>query len=182
MYVHPAAVHGVYASRAVGEVGPNPRDPRRLPGEWSDYPPEVLAAISRGELADDLSLWVAVIDAMGQPDPEFDPVWLRSTARSDGSGGTGQSVAIGFDLPGTTRIVFFQLVHHPLHDIVHPFEAKGLVTRLWPNPPDYLDLESHAVLDKNTRLGGVFLDGKGMSEHLSPDRRATGNGLPDYLT
>ncbi|WP_218025081.1 hypothetical protein, partial [Nocardia pseudovaccinii] len=122
------------------------------------------------------------IDSGGQPDPEFDPVWLRHTIRSDGGGGTGQSVTIGFNLLETTHMVFFQLVYHPLHDIVHPFEAHGLVTRLWPNPPDHIDLESHAVLHKNTRLGSVFVDGKGISEGLSPARRATGNGLPNYLT
>ena len=36
LYAHPDAVHGVYASRRVDEIGPNPRDPRSLPGEWSD--------------------------------------------------------------------------------------------------------------------------------------------------
>ena len=49
-----------------------------------------------------------------------------------------------------------QRLLHPLRDLEHPFERAGLVARIWPNPPERLDISMLAVLssDGRAQLGG----------------------------
>lgn len=168
---HPDANHTAFASRA------DTRKKNRN-NPWGDYPRGLLNSLRVGLIPADLSLWLAVTNAneRGLPDPEFEEVLLRCTRRADGEGGCGQTRTSGFGLPDG-RIAWFQLVHHPLHDLTHPFEAEKLVTRLWPDPPTSLDIRVHPVLDHSTRLALVFSDGL-FAHELQPGRRSIGNGTP----
>ena len=60
-----------------------------------------------------------------------------------------------------------QFVLHPLCDLEHPFERAGLLARIWPDPPERLDITTLPLLSSEGRhqLGGVFVDG-GFAEHL----------------
>jgi hypothetical protein len=165
---HPDANHTAFASRA--EEGRN--DP------WEDYPRAVLDSIRVGAVPADTSLWFAVTDPTkpGLPDPPFEEVLLRRTSRADDMGGSGQARTTGFGL-ADDRVAWFQLVYHPLHDFEHPFERDELVTRLWPDPPERLDVRGHPVLDHKTRLAQVFVDG-GFCHGLRLGERSNGNGPP----
>lgn len=124
---------------------------------WDPYPFEICRGLSEGQIHPGLSLWVAVTaEAGGRADPPFDPVYLRTTHRRDGAGGRGDSRMLGLSFPG--GLVNFQLVFHPLHDLVHPFESDGTVRRVWPNPPAHLDLKTLPRLRGDSRLGSVFLE------------------------
>lgn len=171
---HPDTDHTVLASLtedglADGDESPAPdwtnRKNRKNP--WIPFPQSVRDAIRNGELPSDLSLWVAITekDKDGLPDPNFETVYLGETQRNDGAGGAGFSAHTSWNVgdisyhvenPGDDRHVLFQLVYHPLHDFVHPFEASGFVTRLWPNPPSTLDLANLPVLAHTTKLISVF--------------------------
>lgn len=144
---------------------------------WLDYPGQITSALESGQLPDDVSLWVAVTGPDGEADPLFEPVFLRRTMRGDGRGGEGHVRSTAFNLLGTDRMVQFQLVFHPLHDLSHPFSEAGMVTRLWPDPPSELDLSTHPVLDSITRLSQVFLD-SGLSHGLGAGQHSVGNGSP----
>ncbi|ANS31813.1 hypothetical protein R1CP_36035 (plasmid) [Rhodococcus opacus] len=170
---HPDADHTVLASlpqdRDDADNGHEwlPPESTNRKNPWVPFPQPVQVAIRNGELPNDLSLWVAITDPgkAGLPDPDFEAVYLRETQASDGAGGAGFSAHTSWNVgdtsyrvenPDDDRLVWFQLVYHPLHDFVHPFEASGLVTRLWPNPPSVLDLANHRVLDHTTKLTSVF--------------------------
>ncbi|MDJ0347608.1 hypothetical protein QMK19_41100 [Streptomyces sp. H10-C2] len=101
-----------------------------------------------GQFPEDLSLWMSVIDSDGAPAdlPDFDQAVLPRVHRRDGAGGECRATTLGFSLPNHL-MVSFQLVFHPLIDIVNPFESPGWATRLWPNPPADLDITAHPVLD-----------------------------------
>ncbi|WP_411574795.1 hypothetical protein [Streptomyces fradiae] len=103
---------------------------------------------STDRFPDDLSLWMSVIDPDGAAValPEFDRQLLPAVHRPDGGGGRSGATTLGFSLPNG-RMVSFQLVFHPLIDIVNPFETLGWATRLWPNPPSDLDIADHPALD-----------------------------------
>jgi len=121
---------------------PTMRDTERLPG--------------------DLSLWMAVLD-MNAGSAALTPalhVPLPRTFRADGAGGKGESTLFGIALPNGSQLLF-QLVYHPLCDVEHPFEAAGLASRLWPDPPATLDVAAHPMLgpDGYAQLGGLFLGG-----------------------
>ncbi|MFE3444178.1 hypothetical protein ACFXNW_14200 [Nocardia sp. NPDC059180] len=166
---HPASEHTAFASRRVNKKNTN--------SPWLDYSKKIADALEAGRLPDDATLWVAVTGPNGQPDPDYEPVYLRHTTRADDEGGTGHVRTTGFNLLGGDRMVLFQLVHHPLHDLTHPFRGTGTVTQLWPNAPAALDLSTHRLLDHATRLSHVFLE-SGFSQGLRAGERSVGNGLP----
>ncbi|MFJ4320648.1 hypothetical protein ACIP46_36000 [Streptomyces lavendulae] len=128
---------------------------------------------STGEFPEDLSLWMSVIDPDGDPVvlPDFDRAILPRVHRPDGAGGDCGATTLGFSLPNH-NVVSFQLVFHPLIDIVNPFESSGWATRLWPNPPADLDITGHPVLDA---VGGRALTkwfaAGGLSIGLQPGER-----------
>jgi hypothetical protein len=92
------------------------------------------------------------------------------------AGGTGNTALQGFSLAGG-RMAVFQLVFHPLQDFDHPFEAAGLVTRLWPEPATELDLSTHAAIDTAaySALGKLFVRGGG-GIGLQPGERVPAQG------
>ncbi|WP_216917139.1 hypothetical protein [Nocardia noduli] len=166
---HPLAKHEAYTWR--------PGALRGVCDPWEPYPRILLDAILAGTVPDDVSLWVAVTGPDGEPDPDFDPVVLQPTERLDGLGGIGRSRYKAFDLLGTDLMAQFQLVHHPLHDFEHPFQPHGLVTRLWPAPPNGLDLRELPILDKTTRLNTTFYtahEDEFPPIRLAPGHRRTG--------
>jgi hypothetical protein len=168
---HPFANHTALMSRSAmdekGSISP-----------WKAYPRIILDSVKVGDTPPDMSLWSAVTDPSkpGLSDPPFQEVMLRCTNRSDGRGGSGLTRTTGFGL-ADGRVAWFQLVHHPLHDLSHPFESAGLVTRLWPDPPGSFDISSHPVLDHSTRLADVFVDGL-FVHGLELGERSIGNGPP----
>lgn len=153
---HPETEHTAFAART-GDAK-NRCDP------WTPFPTAALTALLHGEILDDLSLWVAVVDVKASPVqvPAFKRIFLNTTFRDDGAGGTGNAALQGFSL-ADGRMAVFQLVFHPLQDFEHPFEATRLITRLWPEPPTELDLATHPVLDPDaySALGRVFVCGGG---------------------
>jgi hypothetical protein len=165
---HPEADQTAFASPADDERD----DP------WDDYPRGVLRSIRVGTVPVDTSLWFALTDPArpGLLDPPFEDVVLRRTSRPDDLGGSGQARTTGFGL-ADGRIAWFQLAYHPLHDFEHPFERHGLVTRLWPNPPRCLEVRDHPVLDHQTRLAQVFVDGR-FCHGLGHGQRSNGYGVP----
>jgi hypothetical protein len=125
------------------------------------------------ELPADLSLWMAIFDDGAEAGrlPRRLLVDLPRTSREDGSGGRGQSALWGTPLPDGRRLVL-QLVFHPLCDFEHPFEAAGLATRLWPEPPPTLDVSTHRAVGPvgNAQLEGLFAK-LGTLVGLPPDGR-----------
>lgn len=168
LLAHPDARHNALPSGAEG--GPH--------GAWRPYPRELLDSIKVGAIPTDTSLWFAVSDPNrpGQPDSAFEEVLLRHTSRADGLGGRGRARTTGFGL-ADGRLAVFQLAYHPLHDFEHPFERDGFVTRLWPNPPAHLEVQSHPAFDQGTRLAQVFID-DGFSHGLTWGQRSHGSGPP----
>jgi hypothetical protein len=162
---HPDAVYEALATQ------PEPNRKRCNP--WEPFPAGALAALLNGELIDDLSLWVGVVHprASSVHMPTSERIVLGSTYRADGAGGVGNAAQLGIGLSGE-RVAVFHLVFHPLQDFEHPFEAAGLLTRLWPTPPDTLDLTTHPLLDLDAHraLGHVFMAGGG-GVHLRPAQR-----------
>jgi hypothetical protein len=159
----------------------------RVPRAWV-LPDDLLPRMRKtGQLPDDLSLWAAVIDSASAttPAPRVDPVVLPRTMRSDGAGGVGNATVVGFDLPKLSRQarVEFQLIYHPLMNITHPLEAAGLVIRLWPNPPDSLDLAALPRLDEASaaQLGRAFAVGL-HAVGLGPGERWSEQMLNDALS
>lgn len=137
-------------------------------------PTGLMSALRRtGQFPNDLSLWVGVFDpsALSTALPSFDTILLPCVTRGDGAGGTGAGTTVGVGLHSGGCLAF-QLAFHPLIDIEHPFEAAGLVTRLWPNPPAVLDPRSLPVLDRIgwRGLARVFGTG-GLSVGLAPGQR-----------
>jgi hypothetical protein len=165
---HPEANHTAFASRTE----------KRRNDPWEDYPRAVLDSIKVGAIPTDMSLWFAITDPgrPGLPDPPFEEVLLRRTSRPDGMGGSGHMRTTGFGL-ADGRVAWFQLVYHPLHDLEHPFQSDGLVTRLWPDPPARLNVRGHPILDHRTRLAHLFVDG-GFCHGLRLGERSSGNGPP----
>ncbi|MFI8943224.1 hypothetical protein [Streptomyces syringium] len=124
-------------------------------------------------LPDDLSLWMGVVDPDGAPVtvPGFQPVILPDVDRPDGAGGDCGGTLLGFSLPDD-RQVLFHLLFHPLCDVSNPFEATGLVTRLWPAPPAVLDIAALRVLDEEAGLVmGKWVVPGGISIGLQPGER-----------
>ena len=136
------------------------------PRAWAAYPDRLLKDLRQtGLFPDCLSLWLAVYDpetGTGQL-PAATRIVLDRTFYSDGSagGGRGEATNIGF---GTIdkRVIELQLAYHPLCIVRHPFEQGGLATRLWPNPPDQLDLRARPTLNATglDQWKHVFLIGK----------------------
>ncbi len=168
---HPSVNHTAFPSRSA-------MDGNGSISSWGEYPRIVLDSFKIDEIPPDMSLWAAVTDPSnpGLPDPPFQEVILRRTYRPDGMGGSGRPSTTGFGLPDG-RLAWFQLVYHPLHDLSHPFESAGLVTRLWPDPPATFDISNRPVLDHRTRLSDVFVDGL-IAHYLDPGERSIGNGPP----
>ena len=135
---HPETEYTAFAARK--------GDAKNRCNPWKSFPATALTALLGGEILDDLSLWVTVVDAKASlvQVPTFDRIFLNTTFRADSAGGTGNAALQGFNLDGG-RMAVFQLVFHPLQDFEHPFEAAHLVTRLWPKPPTKLDLSAHTL-------------------------------------
>ncbi|MFI5987655.1 hypothetical protein ACIBEA_43205 [Streptomyces sp. NPDC051555] len=130
---HPEAVYS--------EPPQRDRQPWEFPSEW------LTGLRNTGELPVDLSLWLGILDPKA-PDGEAVPderLLLPRIQHPDGGGGPGQATHLGFGLPDG-RVAQFQLLSHPKMDVDHPFEGAGLVARLWPTPPDHLDLAALPVL------------------------------------
>lgn len=167
---HPETEYTAFAARR-GDAK-NRCDP------WTAFPTAALTALLHGEILDDLSLWVAVVDVKANPVqvPAFEKIFLNKTFRDDGAGGTGNAALQGFSL-ADGRMAVFQLVSHPLQDFEHPFEGTCLVTRLWPDPPTKLDLATHPVLDPDAHsaLGRVFVRA-GVGVGLQPGERLSAQG------
>ncbi|MGP3691017.1 hypothetical protein ACTVZO_41190 [Streptomyces sp. IBSNAI002] len=145
---HPEAVYS--------EPPQHDQQPWEFPGEW-------LADLrSTGELPGDLSLWLSIFDPEapeGEPVPD-EQLLLPRIHHPDGGGGPGQATHLGFGLPDG-RVAQFQLLSHPRMDIDHPFERAGLVARLWPNPPNRLDIAVLPVLSSpaGRQLTRTFIRG-----------------------
>jgi hypothetical protein len=147
--------------------------PGKRPARW-DFPHDLLPAMRRtDELPADISLWMAVFDDRAEAGrlPRRLLVDLPRTSREDGSGGRGRSALWGTLLPDGRRLLL-QLVFHPLCDFEHPFEAAGLATRLWPEPPPTLDMSTHRAVGPvgNAQLEGLFAN-LGALVGLPPDGR-----------
>ncbi|MFJ5707335.1 hypothetical protein [Streptomyces sp. NPDC093105] len=137
--------------------------------------PELLLPTMRdtAKLPDDLSLWMGVIDPVGAPVtvPEFEPVALPDVDRPDGAGGNSGCTLLGFSLPDGKQVLF-QLLFHPLCDVSNPFESTGLMTRLWPAPPEVLDIASLPVLDEQAgKVMGKWVVTGAFSIGLQPGER-----------
>ncbi|MEI2655498.1 MAG: hypothetical protein V9G12_25735 [Microthrixaceae bacterium] len=115
-------------------------------------------------IPDDVSVWLAVVNPamrrgrrsrLGQPEC----VSLPTTVRADGSGGRCRAGTIGFasGSKGTAYPVA-QVAVHPLVDITHPFESRGLAVRIWPESPASLNVGRLARLDAvgANQYGTVF--------------------------
>jgi hypothetical protein len=142
---------------------------------WTPWPAPWLPQLrTTGQFPLDLTLWMWVQGTdSGTSLPSAPHIHLPHTFVDDGSdgGGTSQSTSYSFRLPNGS-MVGFQLVSHPLVDLRHPFEEAGLMTRLWPEPPDRLDLTTHVQLDERgfDQLANLFLDAGG-AVGLEPGRR-----------
>lgn len=104
---------------------------------------------STGQFPDDLSLWMTIEDPRVKgtslsPDP--DTIYLPTVVDSTGRSDRCHLCDIGCAVP-PGRMLRFHFAYHPLSDLVHPFEAGGLATRLWPNPSMTLDFAGHPVLN-----------------------------------
>ncbi|MEV7660133.1 hypothetical protein AB0O39_39055 [Streptomyces anulatus] len=114
--------------------------------------PALPAMRQTGKIPEDLTLWMAVIDPAGPPDrlPAVDRVGLPRIVWPGEDGSDCSGATVGLSLPDG-RTVVFQLLFHPLVDIVNPFESSGWVTKLWPGPPAALDIATHPVLGTDGR-------------------------------
>jgi hypothetical protein len=152
LLAHPATQHLGYRSTQ--------------PRAWAAYPDRLLKDLRQtGLFPDCLSLWLAVCNpgAGTSQLPAATRIVLDRTFYSDSSPGgeRGEATNIAF---GTIdkQVIELQLVYHPLCIVQHPFEQAGLATRLWPNPPDQLDLPTHPTLSATglDQWKNVFLIGK----------------------
>lgn len=119
---HPEAVYSIYA-------GTGRHDPA---ASW-DASPDLYAWTVRGDPPpDSLSLWLSRAPKDNSARPVRDiPL---PTVEADGESHRFLYREWGLcELRAT-------LVHHPGWEIAHPGERDGEVVRLWPDPPDLLDL------------------------------------------
>ena len=146
--VHPRAVHSSQARELSVDRA----------SAWSPYPQAILGALAVGALPDDLYVWVGVLDPVdGESDPIFEPIELYSTSRVDGLGGTGRSHLLCLSMDDG-RLLAVQVAYAPLHELKHPFQSSGLVTQLCPTVSVNFDVEAHAAVGIDTKLGRVFRD------------------------
>jgi hypothetical protein len=133
-----------------------------------DLPVHVYQQLLTGAVPSDISLWLAVSDDANGAGrlPERVRMFLPTTSAPDCAGGKPATLLLGFHQAGT-RVLLAQLVLHPLCDLEHPFERAGLAVRVWPDPPERLDVTTLPALDTEGRdqLGSLFVDG-GFAEHL----------------
>lgn len=122
--------------------------PQRSRQTW-DFPDSWLPSLrNTGEMPADLSLWMTVCDPDGSDTDDAcvpDDQLLLPHVDHPADGGPGQATHLGFGLPNG-RVVQLQLLSHPHTDICHPFEDSGLAVRLWPTPPDELDIRRIRLL------------------------------------
>ncbi|MFF2954946.1 hypothetical protein ACFVVU_26810 [Kitasatospora sp. NPDC057965] len=97
----------------------------------------------------DLSLWLAVGDETdGQHAlEEHRPILLPTIHYGTRPAGSGMPIGAGPTLLTSPLRVLLELVHHPRATVAHPFERAGLAVRLWPDPPDRLDITALPVLN-----------------------------------
>ncbi|MEU4075521.1 hypothetical protein DEJ45_11735 [Streptomyces venezuelae] len=97
----------------------------------------------------DLSLWLAVgDDSDGQHSLDgHQPIGLPTIHYGARPAGRGTAMGDGPNLLHSSRRVLLGLLHHPYATVAHPFERAGLAIRLWPDPPEQLDINALPVLD-----------------------------------
>jgi hypothetical protein len=150
----------------------HPRTTSAFPGAASrsswDLPVHVYQQLLTGAVPSDISLWLAVSDDANGPGrlPERVRMFPPTTSAPDGAGGKPATLLVGFAQAGT-RVLLAQLVLHPLCDLEHPFERAGLAVRVWPDPPEHLDVTTLPSVGTEGRdqLSSLFVDG-GFAEHL----------------
>ncbi len=113
-----------------------------------DLPSYIYDDVRKGILSPDVSLWIATFDSAAGHEqlPELMRIYLPTTYGPEGGEGRPATLLIGFSQTGT-RLVLLQMVIHPLSDFDHPFEQAGLCIRLWPQPPNRLDVDSIPTLN-----------------------------------
>lgn len=147
--------------------------PQRDRSAW-EFPDSWLPGLrSTGALPADLSLWLGIINPESPEDacvPD-ERILLPRIHHPRAAGGVGQATNLGFGLPDGT-LAQFQLLSHPFMDVDHPLEEAGAVVKLWPQPPDLLDIHGLPVLSRETgrRFTGTFVRG-GTSIELTPRQR-----------
>jgi len=152
----------------------HPKTASAFPGAVSsnawELPPSTYTNLLNGLLPSDVSLWLALSDDENGCDQLVGRLrlYLPTTFRSDGRGGRPATVLNGYRL-ADTRALLIQFLRHPLCDFEHPFERAGLAVRVWPHPPERLDIASLPLLSREGRdqLGALFVDSS-FGEHL-PD-------------
>jgi hypothetical protein len=125
-------------------------------------PMSVYEDLIKGTLPFDVSLWIAIFDDVHGSEqlPATMRIYLPTTFNPEGGGGKPATLLTGFRQVGS-RVLQLQMAVHPLCDFEHPFEQAGLAARLWPEPPDYLDINDLRILGPEGRrqLGALFVDG-----------------------
>ncbi|WP_331738501.1 hypothetical protein [Embleya sp. NBC_00896] len=123
----------------------HPRFPDRL--RWELPPGGLQAFVNTGQPPADVSLWLAVThpNAPARTLTPFDRFGLPTTVAAAAL--TGVSLGTGSGLGVNTPMAYLDLVLHPGKTVRHPFEAAGLVTRLWPAPPALVDPSALSRLD-----------------------------------
>jgi hypothetical protein len=108
-----------------------------------------------GAFPPDVSVWVAVAN------PEMrrrrhrgrlrspGRVFVPETERSDGRGGSPHAGTTGFAMARGSELFLAQIALHPLVDLTHPFVDAGLAIRIWPDPPQTLDIGRLQRLDSD---------------------------------
>lgn len=127
-----------------------------------------------GEILADVSLWATAVDRTLEPVDCVVPerLWPSRTGCVDGSGGSVGAVNLGLGALGLDLTVMMTLVVHPLVDIENPWEAIGLATRIWPNPPERLALTDLPAIDVGSGRRSVdWISDSGLSVVLEPGER-----------
>ena len=127
-----------------------------------DLPVSVYEDLIKGHVPFDISLWLAMFDDVHGSEqlPGTMRIYLPTTFNPEAGGGKPATLLTGFRQVGT-RTLQIQTVVHPLYDFEHPFEHAGLATRIWPEPPEHLDISDLPILGAEGRrqLGALFVDG-----------------------
>ncbi len=125
-----------------------------------ELPASVYDGLIRDMVSPDISLWLAMSDDVhGSAQlPGTMRICLPTSFNPEGGGGEPATLLTGFRQVGT-RVLQVQAVVHPLCDFEHALEQAGLATRLWPEPPESLDINDLPILGEVGRrqLGALFV-------------------------
>lgn len=147
-----------------------------------ELPESMYRGLIKGVVPADISLWLAMSDDVQGSEqlPGTVRIYLPTTFNPEGGGGKPATLLAGFRQVGT-RTLQIQTVVRPLCDFEHPFEQAGLATRIWPEPPERLDINDLPILGEEGRrqFGALFVDG-GFGVHLPAGGwRDHVEGVPD---